>query len=53
VKPGRLLLDPKDIFIDTSKPTSPGPVLEIIKNGEPGNKVDLLVARPMVIHLRS
>ncbi|MFY9551610.1 MAG: IgA Peptidase M64 [Thermoanaerobaculia bacterium] len=38
-----VLLDPKDIFIDTSKPPSPGPLLEIQKSGDPAEKVDLLI----------
>jgi hypothetical protein len=38
-----VIVDPKDIFIDTSKPNSPGPVIEIEKNGPPVSKVDLLI----------
>ncbi|HEY7546736.1 MAG TPA: IgA Peptidase M64 [Blastocatellia bacterium] len=37
------LLDPKDIFIDTAKPPSPGPLVEIQKSGDPQSKVDLLI----------
>lgn len=36
-------IDPKDKFIDTSHPPSPGPLLTIQKMGEPATKVDLLV----------
>ena len=36
-------IDPKDKFIDTSHPPSPGPLLTIRKMGEPATKVDLLV----------
>ncbi|HXY14652.1 MAG TPA: IgA Peptidase M64 [Terriglobales bacterium] len=36
-------VDPKDKFIDTSLPPSPGPLLTIQKNGEPPAKVDLLI----------
>ena len=28
-------VDPKDMFVDTSRPPSPGPLLEIQKNGPP------------------
>jgi hypothetical protein len=38
-----LLVDPKDVFIDTSKPPSPGPVTEIQKSGDPARKVDFLI----------
>ncbi len=38
-----LLLDPKDPFLDTSKPPSPGALLEIEKHGPPAEKVDLLI----------
>jgi IgA Peptidase M64/Peptidase M64 N-terminus len=36
-------IDPKDKFVDTSRPPSPGPLLTIQKMGEPATKVDLLV----------
>jgi IgA peptidase M64/peptidase M64-like protein len=36
-------IDPKDKFIDTSRPPSPGPLLEIQHSGDPATKVDLLV----------
>lgn len=38
-----MVLDPKDIFIDTSKPPSPGPLIEIQKSGDPAQKVDFLI----------
>jgi hypothetical protein len=37
------VVDPKDIFIDRSKPSSPGPLIEIEKNGDPASKVDFLI----------
>jgi hypothetical protein len=36
-------IDPKDKFIDTSHPASPGPLLTLQKMGEPASKVDLLI----------
>lgn len=36
-------VDPKDKFIDTSHPPSPGPLLAIQKNGEAATKADLLI----------
>jgi len=36
-------IDPKDKFIDTSRPPSPGPLLTIQKSGDPATKVDLLI----------
>ncbi len=38
-----LLVDPKDVFIDTSAPPSPGAVIPIQKNGDPSQKVDFLI----------
>ena len=38
-----LLIDPKDMFVDTAKPPSTAPVLELQKHGEPSNKVDFLI----------
>lgn len=35
-------IDPHDKYVDTSKPPSPGRLLEIEKNGDPALKVDLL-----------
>ncbi len=36
-------IDPEDIFIDRSKPTSPGQLIELEKNGDPADKVDFLI----------
>ncbi len=38
-----VVVDPKDMFVDPSKPASPGPVLEIQKTGDPAEKVDFLI----------
>jgi hypothetical protein len=38
-----LTVDPKDMFVDPSAPPSPGPLLPLLKNGPPGQKVDLLI----------
>ena len=38
-----VLVDPKDMFVDPSKPPSPGPLLEIQKSGDPAEKVDFLI----------
>jgi hypothetical protein len=38
-----VVINPKDKFIDNSLPPSPGPLLTIQRNGEPANKVDLLI----------
>jgi hypothetical protein len=38
-----VLVDPKDIFIDTSRPLSPGAIVEIQKTGDPADKVDFLI----------
>jgi IgA Peptidase M64/Peptidase M64 N-terminus len=37
------VVDPKDPAIDTAKPESPGPLLEIQKAGDPADKVDFLI----------
>ena len=37
------IVDPKDMFVDTSKPASPGPLIEIQKSGDPADKVDFLI----------
>jgi hypothetical protein len=37
------LVDPADIFIDRAAPPAPGPVLELLKSGDPAAKVDLLI----------
>src|SRR5205807_2624061 len=36
-------VNPKDKFVDKSLPASPGPVLTIQKNGDPVDKVDMLI----------
>ena len=36
-------VDPKNMFVDFSKPPSPGPLLAIEKHGPPAEKVDLLI----------
>ena len=38
-----VLVDPKDVFIDTAAPASPGPLLAIQRSGEPADKVDFLI----------
>jgi hypothetical protein len=38
-----IAIDPKDIFIDRSKPPSPGPLIEIQKMGDSAHKVDFLI----------
>jgi hypothetical protein len=38
-----LSIDPRDKYVDTSRPPSPGRVLAIEKNGDPALKVDLLL----------
>jgi hypothetical protein len=37
------IVDPKDKFIDRSKPSAPGRVVEIQRSGDPATKVDLLI----------
>src|SRR5262249_40003688 len=37
------LVDPKDPYVDTSKPASPGPLLAIERHGDPADKVDFLI----------
>jgi IgA peptidase M64/peptidase M64-like protein len=36
-------IDPKDMFIDSSRPPSPGELISLQKSGEPAKKVDLLI----------
>ncbi|MGQ0732185.1 MAG: IgA Peptidase M64 [Acidobacteriota bacterium] len=36
-------VDPKDMFIGTSRPASPGPVMALERNGDPAAKVDFLI----------
>ena len=38
-----VLVDPKNQFVDTSAPPSPGPLLEIERNGPSAEKVDFLI----------
>lgn len=38
-----VLVDPADPFVDSSAPPSPGPLLEIERNGPPAEKVDFLI----------
>ncbi len=38
-----LIVDPKDIFIDKSKPAQPLPLIEIQKSGDSATKVDFLI----------
>jgi hypothetical protein len=38
-----VLVDPKDMFVDSSKPASPGPLVEMQKSGDPADKVDFLI----------
>jgi len=38
-----LIVDPNDMFVDSSRPTSPGPVIEFQKSGDSGEKVDFLI----------
>jgi hypothetical protein len=37
------LVDPAGMFVDPSKPPSPGPLLEIEKHGPPAEKIDFLI----------
>jgi hypothetical protein len=36
-------VDPKDMFVDPSTPSSPGPLITIERNGDPADKVDFLL----------
>jgi IgA peptidase M64/peptidase M64-like protein len=38
-----LSVDPKDMFVDDSRPPSPGPLMTIEKHGDPADKVDFLI----------
>lgn len=38
-----IIIDPKDMFVDPSKPASPGRLIEIMKNGDTASKVDFLI----------
>lgn len=37
------IVDPKDMFVDSSKIASPGPLIELQKSGDPADKVDFLI----------
>lgn len=37
------LVDPKDKFLETSKPPSPGPLIALEQHGNPADKVDFLI----------
>jgi hypothetical protein len=39
----KTVVDPKDKFVDRSRPPSPGPLMELQRMGDPATKVDLLV----------
>ncbi|MGB7844216.1 MAG: IgA Peptidase M64 [Candidatus Acidiferrum sp.] len=39
----KAVVDPRDQFVDRSRPPSPGPLMELQKMGDPAGKVDLLV----------
>src|SRR6266851_4181159 len=39
----KTVVDPKDKFVDRSRPPSPGALMELQKTGDPATKVDLLV----------
>jgi IgA Peptidase M64/Peptidase M64 N-terminus len=38
-----LVVDPHDMFVDSSKPPSPGPLITLERNGESAGKVDVLI----------
>jgi hypothetical protein len=38
-----VIVDPKDIFVDSSRPPSPGPVIPLQNKGDPSTKLDLLI----------
>jgi hypothetical protein len=37
------IVDPADVFVDRAAPPSAGPVVELVNNGDPGTRVDLLI----------
>ena len=39
----KTVVDPRDKFVDRARPSSPGPLMELQKMGNPAGKVDLLV----------
>ncbi len=38
-----LVVDPSDMFVDPSRPPSPGPLIKLLDNGDPAKKVDFLI----------
>lgn len=36
-------VDPKSIFVSTAAPPSPGPLIPLLRNGDPAEKVDFLI----------
>ncbi len=38
-----MAIDPADMFVDTSAPSAPGPLLALEPHGDPADKVDLLI----------
>ena len=38
-----LVVDPSDMYVDPTRPPSPGALIELHKSGEPAKKVDLLI----------
>jgi hypothetical protein len=38
-----LIVNPKDLFVDSSQPPSPGPVIALQNKGHPSTKLDLLI----------
>ncbi len=38
-----LPVDPKDMFVDDSRPPAPGALIEFLKSGDPADKVDFLM----------
>ncbi|WP_242392484.1 IgA Peptidase M64 [Anaeromyxobacter oryzisoli] len=38
-----LVVDPADRAVDTARPPSPGPVIELLRSGDPAQKLDLLL----------
>ena len=37
------LVDPAGMFVDRSAPPAAGPVIELVRNGDPSRKVDVLI----------
>lgn len=38
-----VIVDPKNMFVDNSRPAAPGATIEFLKNGDPADKVDFLL----------